>query len=106
VVVVHLLPRPAEGREGTERLPWYHRNADYDEVILYHGGSFLGTPLPAGLISHAPQGIHHGPPERAREHARQRHHDFSRVEWQMISFDVTRPLTVSEAFRAAAGEPA
>lgn len=105
VVVVHFLPRPAEGREGTERLPWYHRNADCDEVILYHGGDFLGMPLPAGRISHSPQGIHHGPPERAREHARRTHHEVSRVEWQMISFDVTRPLTVSDAFRAVADKP-
>lgn len=101
VIVLHFLPRPAEGYRGAERLPWYHRNADYDEVAFFHGGTFLGLPLPAGLITHSPQGIHHGPPEVAREHARKTHEQFSRVDWQIISLDTSRPLRVSDALRAA-----
>jgi homogentisate 1,2-dioxygenase len=101
VLVCHFLPRPAEGRKGAERLPWYHRNADYDEVAFFHGGSFLGVPLPPGRITHNPQGIHHGPPEAAREMARRNHEQIDRVEWQIIAIDTERPLHVLEAFRAA-----
>ena len=100
VMVCHFLPRPAEGRVGAERVPCYHRNADYDEVALFHGGSFLGFELPKGLISHSPQGIHHGAPDMLREHARKTHHEIDRVDWQIIAIDTRRPLRVSEAVRA------
>jgi len=101
VMVAHFLPHPAETREGTERLPWYHRNADYDEVAFFHGGSFLGLPLPAGLLTHYPQGLHHGPPEVAREMARRSHANFDRIEWQIIAIDTVRPLRVAPGFRGA-----
>ena len=72
VDVMNFLPRPAESVPGTERTPWYHRNVDYDEIAFFHGGSLYGIPMPPGLISHAPQGVHHGAPEKARERARRK----------------------------------
>jgi len=102
VIVCHFLPRPAEMRVGAERLPWYHRNVDFDEVAFYHGGSFLGIPLPAGQIAHSPQGIHHGPPEPAREHSRNTHEHFSTIDWEIIAIDTVRPLRPTEAFKKAA----
>lgn len=96
VIVCHFLPRPAETKPGAERVPYYHRNADYDELILYHGGTFLGHDLPTGLIAHSPQGIHHGAPEELREHARSTHDEIDRVDWQMISVDTRRPLRPSK----------
>jgi homogentisate 1,2-dioxygenase len=95
VAVLNFLPRPAESRPGTERLPWYHRNADYDEVALFHDGSLLGAPLKAGLITHSPQGLHHGPPKKARERSRAAFDDYDRLEWSIMSIDVRRPLTVN-----------
>jgi homogentisate 1,2-dioxygenase len=92
VWVLHFLPRPAESVPGVERLPYYHRNADYDEVTFIHGGSLFGQPLPPGVVSHYPQGLHHGPPESAREQARRTFAEFDRVEWQIISVDCSRPL--------------
>lgn len=100
VVLCHFLPRPAETREGAERVPYYHRNADYDEVILYHGGTFLGHEMPTGLIAHSPQGIHHGAPEELREHARATHDEIDRLDWQLISIDTVRPLRPSAELRA------
>ena len=49
-----------ESVRGVECLPWYHRNADYDEVVLIHGGNALSRPMPLGVIGHEPQGLHHG----------------------------------------------
>jgi homogentisate 1,2-dioxygenase len=100
VMVCHFLPRPAETREGAERVPCYHRNVDYDEVALFHGGTFLGMELPKGMITHAPQGLHHGAPEEVREHARLTHGEIDRVDWQIIAIDTRRPLAVTAAVRA------
>ena len=101
VYVMNFLPRPAEGVRGVERLPWYHRNADFDEVAFYHGGSVFGVGMPPGLVSHAPQGIHHGIPERARERARRRFEEDKRVEWQVISIDTHRRLTATPVMKGA-----
>ena len=95
VYVMNFLPKPAEGVPGTERTPWYHRNVDYDEIAFFHGGSLYGIPMPPGLISHAPQGVHHGAPEKARERARRKFDDHSRVDWQVIAIDTRRRLTPS-----------
>ena len=101
VYVMNFLPRPAEGKPGVERLPWYHRNADFDEIAFYHGGSVFGVDMPPGLISHAPQGVHHGIPERARERARRRFELDQRVEWQVIAIDTHRRLTPAPVMRGA-----
>ncbi len=95
VAVMNFLPRPAETVPGTERPPWYHRNVDYDEVSFFHGGDLFGIPMPPGLISHAPQGVHHGAPEKARERARRKFDEQDRVGWKVISIDTTRRLTPS-----------
>ena len=51
--------------------------------------------MPPGLISHAPQGVHHGAPEKARERARRKFDEHSRVDWQVIAVDTRRRLTPS-----------
>ena len=100
VQVMNFLPRPAETAAGAERVPWYHRNVDFDEIAFFHGGSLFGVPMPAGLISHAPQGIHHGAPERVRERARRKFDDFDRVDWSVIAIDTRRRLVPSAAVLA------
>ncbi|WP_343599745.1 homogentisate 1,2-dioxygenase [Mycobacterium sp.] len=95
VYVMNFLPKPAESVPGTERTPWYHRNVDYDEIAFFHGGSLYGLPMPPGLISHAPQGVHHGAPEKARERARRKFDDYARVDWQVIAIDTRHRLTPS-----------
>ncbi|MGV0791529.1 homogentisate 1,2-dioxygenase [Mycolicibacterium sp. XJ1819] len=95
VYVMNFLPKPAEGVPGTERTPWYHRNVDYDEIAFFHGGSLYGIPMPPGLISHAPQGVHHGAPEKARERARRKFDDYDSVDWKVIAIDTRRRLVPS-----------
>ena len=92
VYVMNFLPKPAEGVPGTERTPWYHRNVDFDEIAFFHGGSLYGIPMPPGLVSHAPQGVHHGAPEKARERARRKFDDYDRVDWSVIAIDTRRRL--------------
>ena len=90
--IINLLPRPFESVAGVERIPWFHRNADYDEIALIHGGNSLGRPLKAGLVSHDPQGIHHGFPDRARIKARREWEQHPRIEWEIIMVEAARPL--------------
>ncbi len=101
VYVCNFLPKPAEGVAGTERTPWYHRNVDFDEVAFFHGGSLYGQPMPPGLISHAPQGVHHGAPERVRERARRKFGEYGTVDWKVIAVDTRRRLTPSPEVVAA-----
>lgn len=100
VYVMNFLPKPAEGVAGTERTPWYHRNVDYDEIAFFHGGSLYGIPMPPGLVSHAPQGLHHGAPEKARERARRKFDDYDRVDWSVIAIDTRRRLVPSAEVHA------
>ncbi|MCW1957162.1 MAG: homogentisate 1,2-dioxygenase [Mycobacterium sp.] len=101
VYVCNFLPKPAEGVPGTERTPWYHRNVDFDEIAFFHGGSLYGQPMPPGLISHAPQGVHHGAPERARERARRKFDEYRTIDWKVIAVDTRRRLIPSPEFAAA-----
>ena len=43
--------------------------------------------MPPGLISHAPQGVHHGAPEKARERARRKFDEYDSVDWKVIAID-------------------
>ena len=87
--------------ENTFRPPWYHRNVDFDEIAFFHGGSLYGQPMPPGLISHAPQGVHHGAPERARERARRKFHDYHTIDWKVIAIDTRQRLVPSPMVLAA-----
>ncbi|MGB9484068.1 MAG: homogentisate 1,2-dioxygenase [Candidatus Dormiibacterota bacterium] len=80
-VLCTFTPRRIEGidDEGAVRLPFYHRNIDYDEVLFYHAGQFMSRAgIDAGMMTWHPQGIHHGPQPKAIERDRQQtksHHD-------------------------------
>jgi len=92
VAVCNFLPKPAESVPGTERTPWYHRNVDYDEIAFFHGGSLYGAPMPPGLISHAPQGVHHGAPEKVRERTRAKFDEYATVDWKVVAVDTRQRL--------------
>jgi homogentisate 1,2-dioxygenase len=67
-VVCTFAPRPVEDDPEAVRLPFFHRNVDYDEVILYHRGQFSSRAgIEAGMLTWHPYGLHHGPQPAARE---------------------------------------
>ncbi len=67
-VVCTFAPRPMEEDPEALRLPFFHRNIDYDEVIFYHRGEFFSRAgIGEGLITFHPHGLHHGPQPGARE---------------------------------------
>ncbi|BFU94282.1 MAG: putative dioxygenase VC_1345 [Nitrospira sp.] len=59
-------PRPLESDPEALRVPFYHRNTDYDEVLFYHRGDFFSRAgIQPGMLTLHPQGIHHGPQPQA-----------------------------------------
>jgi len=62
-VVCSLVPRPIETDPGAMKLPFFHNNDDYDEVIFYHRGrlSSRGGGIGAGMLTYHPSGVTHGP---------------------------------------------
>ncbi len=65
-VVCSFLPRPLEEDPEALKVPFFHRNTDYDEFIFYHDGNFFSRDnITAGMITLHPRGIHHGPHPKA-----------------------------------------
>jgi homogentisate 1,2-dioxygenase len=101
-VLCTFAPRRVEGIDdaGAVRLPFYHRNIDYDEVLFYHAGTFMSRAgIDAGMMTWHAQGIHHGPQPKAVERdqkATKTHHDEVAV---MI--DAVHPLHPLEAIGPA-----
>jgi homogentisate 1,2-dioxygenase len=65
-VICSFLPRPLEEDEQALRVPFFHRNTDYDEFIFYHDGDFFSKDnIRPGWATLHPRGIHHGPHPKA-----------------------------------------
>lgn len=67
-VVCTFLPRPVESDADALKLPFFHQNIDYDEVLFYHDGNFFSRDnLHSGMITLHPAGFPHGPQPKAFE---------------------------------------
>lgn len=65
-VVCTFCPRPIESDPGALKVPFFHNNDDYDEVIFYHRGEFFSRDnIHPGMITLHPSGITHGPHPKA-----------------------------------------
>jgi len=95
-VVCSFVPRPLETRVGAEKVPFYHRNIDYDEVIFYHDGHFFSRDgIHPGMMTLHPMGIHHGPHPGAVKAAK----SATETNEVAVMVDARRPLSISaEAF--------
>jgi homogentisate 1,2-dioxygenase len=99
VVVCTFLPRGLEtGDPGALKVPFYHSNIDYDEVLFYHDGDFFSRAgMKAGMVTFHPQGIHHGPQPAAVRAAVTK----ERTNEQAVMIDTRRPLSMTEAANRA-----
>jgi homogentisate 1,2-dioxygenase len=69
-VVCTFVPRPFETDPGALKVPFFHNNDDYDEVIFYHQGEFFSRDnIHPGMISFHPVGFTHGPHPKALQNA-------------------------------------
>jgi homogentisate 1,2-dioxygenase len=65
-VVCTFAPRPFETDPGTLKVPFFHNNDDYDEVLFYHAGDFFSRDhIEAGMMTFHPSGFTHGPHPKA-----------------------------------------
>ena len=65
-VVCTFVPRPIESDPGALKVPFFHNNDDYDEVIFYHRGTFFSRDnIKPGMITFHPAGFTHGPHPKA-----------------------------------------
>ena len=65
-VVCTFVPRPFETDPGAIKIPFFHNNDDYDEVIFYHAGDFFSRDnIHPGMVTLHPGGFTHGPHPKA-----------------------------------------
>jgi homogentisate 1,2-dioxygenase len=65
-VICSFVPRPFESDPGAIKVPFFHNNDDYDEVIFYHAGNFFSRDnIHPGMITLHPGGFTHGPHPKA-----------------------------------------
>ena len=65
-VVCTFAPRPFETDPGAIKVPFFHNNDDYDEVLFYHDGDFFSRDnIHPGMMTLHPSGFTHGPHPKA-----------------------------------------
>jgi homogentisate 1,2-dioxygenase len=96
-VVATFAPRPLESDPEVLRVPFFHRNVDYDEVIFYHRGQFFSRAgITEGMLTFHPAGIHHGPQPQAVERSRAAGPGGFADE-VAVNVDARRPLHLTDA---------
>ena len=65
-VVCTFAPRPIESDKGALKVPFFHNNDDFDELLFYHKGNFFSRDnVKPGMVSLHPSGFAHGPHPKA-----------------------------------------
>ena len=65
-VICTFVPRPFESDAGAIKVPFFHNNDDYDELIFYHAGNFFSRDnIHPGMLTLHPCGFTHGPHPKA-----------------------------------------
>jgi homogentisate 1,2-dioxygenase len=96
-VVCTFLPRPLESDADALKVPFYHQNMDYDEVLFYHDGDFFSRDnLHAGMITLHPAGFPHGPHPKAVQKSKGR----TFTDEKAVMIDTRFPLNVVPALES------
>jgi homogentisate 1,2-dioxygenase len=93
-IVCTFAPRPIESDPGALKVPFYHNNDDYDELIFYHRGEFFSRDnIKPGMATFHPCGFTHGPHPKAFQvgatHARKETDEYA------VMIDTRFPLDVA-----------
>jgi homogentisate 1,2-dioxygenase len=65
-VICTFVPRPFETDPAALKVPFFHNNDDYDEIIFYHDGDFFSRDnIHPGMVTWHPCGFTHGPHPKA-----------------------------------------
>ena len=95
-VVCTFVPRPIESDPGALKVPFYHNNDDFDEVIFYHAGDFFSRDnIGPGMLTWHAAGFTHGPHPKAfaagQKHARKETDEVA------VMIDTRDPLNATAA---------
>jgi homogentisate 1,2-dioxygenase len=103
-VVCTFTPRPFETDPGAIKVPFFHNNDDFDEVIFYHAGDFFSRDhIEAGMMTFHPSGFTHGPHPKAL--SRMLVQPKAETDEYAVMIDARDPLEVGEG-AAAVENPA
>jgi homogentisate 1,2-dioxygenase len=98
-VVCTFTPRPFETDPGAIKVPFFHNNDDYDEVLFYHAGDFFSRDhIEAGMMTFHPSGFTHGPHPKALKnmHVQPK----AATDEYAVMIDARDPLEVGEGAAA------
>jgi homogentisate 1,2-dioxygenase len=94
-VVCTFLPRPLETDADALKVPFYHQNIDYDEILFYHDGDFFSRAnLHAGMMTIHPAGFPHGPHPKAIDKVKTKTH----TDEVAVMIDTTEALQLDPDF--------
>jgi homogentisate 1,2-dioxygenase len=97
-VVCTFCPRPFETDPGALKVPFFHNNDDYDEVLFYHAGDFFSRDnIKAGMMTFHPAGFTHGPHPKAL--AKMLKQDKPATDEYAVMIDTRDPLDMGEDAR-------
>ncbi len=95
-VVCTFAPRLFETDPGAIKVPFFHNNDDYDEVLFYHAGDFFSRDnIHAGMMTFHPAGFTHGPHPKAL--SRMLVQPKIATDEYAVMVDTRDPLTVAPA---------
>ncbi|KXI21209.1 homogentisate 1,2-dioxygenase [Photobacterium sanguinicancri] len=94
-VICTFVPRPIESDPQALKVPFFHNNDDYDEVLFYHKGNFFSRDnIEAGMITHHPCGFSHGPHPKALKASVEQ--PKTQTDEVAVMIDARFPLDVAE----------
>jgi homogentisate 1,2-dioxygenase len=100
ITICTFTPRRFESDPAASRVPAYHRNVDYDEVVFTHSGAMFSRTREqstGGILTFHPQGVHHGPSRRAAEAAKKA----EQAEMYAVMVETERSLEPTPWFEQA-----
>lgn len=98
-VICSFVPRPLESPDVL-RIPFYHSNIEYEELIFYHDGEFFSRHgIDVGNVTYHPPGIYHGPQPQAFDKV-QNNPEITHTNEKAVMIDTRQPLHVTDAAKA------
>ncbi len=95
-VVCTFAPRPFETDPGALKVPFFHNNDDYDEVLFYHAGDFFSRDnIDAGMMTFHPSGFTHGPHPKALKNMLEQKKPAT--DEYAVMLDTRDPLNIGES---------
>ena len=95
-VICTFVPRPIESDPGALKVPFFHNNDDYDEVLFYHRGNFFSRDhIEQGMMTFHPCGFPHGPHPKAL--AKSQKDPAKETDEVAVMIDSRRPLKMVDS---------